>query len=389
MRIGVLAETHPAENRVALTPDDVARLSRQRIEVVLEAGAGRRAGFPDGLYREKGAEILDGADGVLAASEGLVRVRLPSASTGDDSWTTQLTEGQILVGMADPLASPARVGELARSGAVVFALELLPRITRAQAMDVLSSQAMVAGYKAVLLAAVRLPRLFSMEMTAAGTLAPAQVFVIGAGVAGLKAIATAKRLGAVVSAYDVRSEVREQVESVGGRFVSLELEAEDAGDEGGYARELGEEFYRRQRELMADVVGRSNVVVTTAAIPGRRAPVLITESMLRSMPPESVVVDLAAATGGNCETTRPDEEIDVGGTTLLGPTNLPSEMAFHASQMFSRNLAAFLANLVDEEGRPQTATDDPIVTETVVARGGEIVNDRVREALDAAANEEA
>jgi NAD(P) transhydrogenase subunit alpha len=387
MRIGILRETHPGEHRVALTPDDVARLSKHGIDVTVLSGAGERAGFPDEHYRGKGAEIAEAPEDLVGHVRALVGVRLPSASAGESAWTKELAAEHILVGLGDPLGSPARLRDLAGSGATVLALELLPRITRAQAMDVLSSQAMVAGYRATLMAAVRLPRLFSMEMTAAGTLAPAQVFVIGAGVAGLKAVATAKRLGGVVSAYDVRPEVREQVESVGGRFVTLELETEESGDAGGYAKELGEEFYRRQRELMSEVVAKSHVVVTTAAIPGRRAPVLITEEMLESMPHGSVVVDLAAATGGNCEATRPDEEVRVGPATILGPTNLPSDMAHHASQMFSRNVTAFLGNLVDESGEPQLEADDPIVRETLVTRDGDLANERVRQALDDSAQE--
>jgi NAD(P) transhydrogenase subunit alpha len=388
MRIGILRETHPGERRVALTPDDVSRLARNEVAVVVEAGAGAGAGFPDQSYADKGAEVVEGADAVVQGADALICVRLPSSTAEPESAIERLGGERILIGLGDPLGAARWIDKLAASGTTAFALELLPRITKAQSMDVLSSQAMVAGYKAVLLAADRLPRLFSMEMTAAGTLRPAQVFVVGAGVAGLKAIATAKRLGAVVNAYDVRPEVKEQVESVGGRFVELELETESSGDEGGYAKELGEEFYRKQRELMAEVVAKSNVVVTTAAIPGKKAPVLITEEMLRSMPPASVTIDLAAERGGNCEGTKPDEEVRVGDSILLGPTNLPSEMAFHASQMYSRNVVAFLENLVDDSGQPQLDVDDPIVRETMVCRDGRVVNDRVREALGASGKNE-
>ena len=389
MQIGFLSEIHPGERRVALTPEDCAKLSKKSVGVCLQAGAGLEAGFLDDDYAAKGAEVLGDAGAVLERADTVVCVRLPSATPAFDEALATLGGERLLIGLGDPLGAAQRIARLAETGTTAFALELLPRITRAQAMDVLSSQAMVAGYKAVVLAANRIGRLFSMEMTAAGTLAPAQVFVVGAGVAGLKAIATAKRLGAVVSAYDVRPEVREQVESVGGRFVQLDLDTSESAGEGGYARELGPEFYRRQRELMADVVRKSHVVITTAAIPGRRAPVLITSEMLESMPTGSVVVDLAAERGGNCEGTRPDEEVRVGGATVLGPTNLPSEVAYHASQMYSRNLRAFVENLVDDSGQPRLDAEDEIIQQTLVCRGGQVVNERVRQALETAGGQEA
>jgi NAD(P) transhydrogenase subunit alpha len=287
----------------------------------------------------------------------------------------------VLIGLADPTADPAVAQAVAATGAALFALELIPRISRAQGMDVLSSMATLAGYKAVLLAADHLPKMFPMLMTAAGTVAPARVFVVGVGVAGLMAIAQARRLGAVVEAYDVRPAVREQVQSLGAKFVEMELDAGDAEDQGGYAKALGEEFYRRQRELMARVVAASDVVITTAAVPGRKAPVLVTAEMVRAMQPGSVVVDLAAATGGNCELTRPDETVTDHGVTILGPTNAPSDLAVDGSRMYAKNVTAMLLNM-SQGGVVDIHKDDEIVAGTCVARDGKVVHPLVLERLD-------
>jgi NAD(P) transhydrogenase subunit alpha len=285
-----------------------------------------------------------------------------------------------VIGMADPLGDPEAIRAFASTGATLFALELVPRITRAQSMDVLSSMATIAGYKAVLMAADSLPRMFPMMMTAAGTITPARVFVVGAGVAGLQAIASAKRLGAVVHAYDVRAAVKEQIQSLGAKFVELPVEAGNAEDKGGYARELGEEFYRKQRELMAKVVAESDVVITTAMIPGKKAPVLITRDMVEAMAPGSVVVDLAAERGGNVDATRAGETVWVGGVRVIGAVNLPAAMPYHASQMYARNVAAFVQNMI-KDGALVVSTDDEIVRDTLVARDGDVVNAAIRERL--------
>ncbi|HQH27405.1 MAG TPA: NAD(P) transhydrogenase subunit alpha, partial [Oligoflexia bacterium] len=283
-------------------------------------------------------------------------------------------------GMAEPLTARESMQALAQTGAAVFALELIPRITRAQSMDILSSQATIAGYKAVLIAAQELPRMFPMLMTAAGTITAAKVFIVGAGVAGLQAIATARRLGGVVQAYDVRPEVKEQINSLGAKFVEMELDASSSSGSGGYARAMDEEFYRRQRELMTKVVAASNVVITTAAVPGKKAPVLITKEMVQGMAAGSVVVDLAAERGGNCECTRPGETVVENGVRVLGPLNLASAIPTHASEMYAKNVVNFLLNMV-KDGKLEIDEQDEIVRDTLVARGGQVTNQRVREAL--------
>jgi len=315
---------------------------------------------------------------VFAHAEILAQVRTPGANpAGGRGEVEALRPGQTLIGLADPLSGDPVLAEVAARGVTLFALELMPRITRAQAMDVLSSMATVAGYKAVLLAAAALPRMFPMLMTAAGTVMPARVFVIGAGVAGLQAIATARRLGATVNAYDVRPAVKEQVESVGARFVELPLDTAAAEGQGGYAQAQDEEFYRRQRETMTRVVAASDVVVATAAIPGRKSPVLVTSAMVAGMAAGSVIVDLAAERGGNCELTEPDRTVVAHDVTILGPTNLPATVPFHASQMFAKNLSTFLLHLVTG-GTLQLDLSDQITRDTLVARGGELVHDAVR-----------
>jgi NAD(P) transhydrogenase subunit alpha len=375
--IGVLRETHPRERRVAVTPAVVPSLAKPGLAVLIEAGAGAEAGFSDEAYRHKGATIVDRTEAF--AADVLLRVRAASAPSAISDLEA-LHHGQIVIGMLDPLFNPGACRDLAERKVVAFALELLPRITRAQSMDVLSSQATVAGYKSVLLAAGALPKLFPLMTTAAGTLAPARVLVIGAGVAGLQAIATARRLGAVVEAYDVRPAAREEVESLGARFVELPLESGDAKDAGGYARAQGGDFYQRQQELLGRVVASSDVVITTALIPGRRAPLLITAGMIAGMSPGSVVVDLAAEHGGNCELSRPDQVAVEGGVRILAPTDLPSSVAHHASQMYAKNIVTFLLHL-EEGGGLRLTPDDEIGAETLVCRGGEIVHPKVAEAL--------
>jgi NAD(P) transhydrogenase subunit alpha len=377
MKVAVLKETFPGERRVALVPAAVAPLVKSGLEVVVESGAGLAAGSPDEAYRAAGAGIVS-RDEAFAA-DCLLAVRACGAAGG--CWPAdrdRLRPGQVLIGMCDPLSSADACREAADRGATLFALELVPRITRAQSMDVLSSQANIAGYRAVLLAANTLPRILPMMTTAAGTVTPAKVLVLGAGVAGLQAIATAKRLGAQVSAYDVRPAVKEQVQSLGARFVELPIETGAAEAAGGYAKAMGEEFYARQRELLGKVVADSDVVVCTALIPGQRAPVLVTREMVSRMKPGSVIVDMAAERGGNCEGSQPDETVVIDGVTILGPTNLPAEAPIHTSQLYAKNVATFLAHLV-KCGLPDVSLDDEICHDTLVARGGELVHPKVRE----------
>jgi len=385
MIVGVPKETFPGERRVALIPSSVATLLQLGLHVKIEAGAGEAAGFSDAQYREKGAQITESRQDVFA-SDVVVQVRALGANPQAGRADLPLMDGgQVIIGMCDPLGMPRQAQEVAERGATLFSLELMPRISRAQSMDVLSSMATIAGYRAVLLAATTLPKLFPLLTTAAGTITPAKVFIVGAGVAGLQAIATARRLGAVVSAYDVRAAVKEQVQSLGSRFVEMPLETAQAEGQGGYAKAMDEDFYRRQREFMLRVVADHDVVITTAAVPGKKAPILITAAMVAAMAPGSVVVDVAAERGGNCELTRPGETVVSGGVTILGPTNLPSEAPYHASQMFAKNLTTFLAHLI-KEGRLRIDLEDEITRETLVARDGQVVYPKVREALGIAGN---
>ena len=381
MIVGVLREAVSGESRVALVPASVPFLVKSGLEVVVEQGAGTAAGYLDEAYREKGARVADRA-AVLAESGILLQINGPGAVPEVDPG--DLEKGQILIGMQDPLGNPEGTRTMAGAGLTAFSLELVPRITRAQSMDVLSSMATVAGYQAVLEAAVHLPKLFPMLMTAAGTLAPTKVFVVGVGVAGLQAIATAKRLGAVVEAYDVRPAVKDQVISVGAKFVEFDLETEGAEDKGGYAREQSEEFIRRQQEQMLEVVARNDVVITTAAIPGKKSPVLVTEPMVKAMAPGSVIVDLAAERGGNCELTVKDEVTVAHDVTILGPTDLVSRKPHHASQMFSKNVETFLKSLV-KDGELVIDLEDEVTAGTLLCQGGEVVHPRVRELLGMAA----
>ena len=370
MRIGIPKEVVPGETRVALVPDSIPKLGKAGIEVSVESGAGVASGFTDAQYEEKGAQLVDraaalGCDMVLA-------VHAPETDT--------LKQGGTLVCMADPFGQPQRVAELAQRGVTCFSLELMPRISRAQSMDVLSSMANVAGYKAVLLGAARSPKLFPLMMTAAGTVRPAKVFVLGAGVAGLQAIATARRLGAVVEAYDIRPATKIEVESLGARFIEFDLGAEDAQDEGGYALELTEEQKAKQAELMAQQIQGADVVITTAQVPGRKAPRLIPAGVVEGMKPGSVIVDMAAESGGNCECTVAGEEVDVGGVIVIGPRNLPASVCVSTSTLYANNLVSFLKELT-KEGEMDIDLENETLREPLVCRGGEVTNERVREIL--------
>ena len=376
---GVPAETFPGERRVALTPESVSRLA-ERVRVVVESGAGAGAGFSDEEFAAAGAGIAASRSDLFPRVDVILQVRTHAANPASGDLEL-LRPYQAVLGFAEPLEAHHRIEEMALVGARLLAVELMPRTTRAQSMDALSSMATIAGYKAVLLAAAELPRMFPLMMTAAGTVRPARVLVIGAGVAGLQALATAKRLGAVVMGYDVRPGVCEQVESLGAEFVQLDIEAEDAEGAGGYAKAQDAGFYRRQQEALGEVVAGCNVVITTAAVPGSRAPVLIPRQAVEAMPPHSVIVDLAAERGGNCELTRAGETVDHVGVRILGPVNLPATVPYHASQMYSGNLAAFLTHLLDGAGRLKLDPADEITSATLVTSSGRIVSGRVLEAM--------
>jgi NAD(P) transhydrogenase subunit alpha len=383
MRAGVAKETWPGETRVALVPAGVTALKKAGLDVLVQSGAGAAAGFPDASYQQVGAELLPSRADVFSTADIVLQVRMVPPQLD------LIRQGQTLIGFADPLGSPDAVSAIAQRGATALSMELMPRITRAQSMDALSSMATIAGYKGVLMAANALPRMFPMMMTAAGTLAAARVFVVGAGVAGLQAIASSRRLGAKVEAYDVRPAVKEQVQSLGARFVEMALETGDAEDKGGYAKAQDESFYRRQREMMLKVVAATDVVITTALIPGRKAPTLVTKEMVEGMAAGSVVVDLAAERGGNCELTEPDQTVLHNGVTILGPTNPAAGVPYHASQMYSKNITTFLAHLLGKDGgkKPSLELDlsDEIPRETLLTRNGEVVHARVKELLAAPA----
>src|SRR5579883_260867 len=379
MIIGIPKESFPGERRVAMVPSVVPSLTKAGFEVVIQAGAGVDAGYLDKEYIEKGAKIVGSREEVFRTADIIVQVLCHGSNdrTGKED-VPLYRQGQFLVGFLRPLGALETLQDIASKGVTSFSVEFMPRITRAQSMDALSSMSTICGYKAVLLAADTLPRLFPMLTTAAGTITPARVFIIGAGVAGLQAIATARRLGAVASAYDVRPAVKEQIQSLGGRFVELPLEAKDTQDARGYARQQDETFYQRQRELLGHVVAESDVVITTAVVPGKKPPVLITREMVRSMALGSVIVDLAAERGGNCELTRASHVVVEHGVTIIGYINLASTVPYHASQMYAKNLTAFLLNLI-KGGRLQLNLEDEIIRETLLTREGEIVNQRVRE----------
>lgn len=380
MKVAVVKEVLDGERRVALVPACVPALKKAGLDVAVQAGAGLAAGFLDQAYVDKGATLVPDRASAYAA-DIVLQVRAAGADRGsgrDD--LSRLRSGQAIIGSCDPLGEPQAAAAWAKSGAMLFSLELIPRITRAQSMDVLSSQATIAGYRAVLLAAMELPKMFPMMMTAAGTLTPAKIFVIGVGVAGLQAIASSRKLGGVVSAYDVRPACREQVESLGGRFVELTLDNKGSEDKGGYARAMDEDFYRRQRELLANVIAHSDVVITTAAIPGKKSPVLVTADAVKGMHSGSVIIDLAAERGGNCELTQADKRTVVHGVTILGPTNIAAEVPNHASLMYANNVTKFLLNMV-KDGQLIVNASDEIVRETLVTQNGEVVQPRVRELL--------
>jgi NAD(P) transhydrogenase subunit alpha len=375
--IGIPREVLAGERRVALVPDAVKTLVDQGLEVLVQAGAGDESGFPDAQYEDAGARIASEAAQVLGGADIVLKVQPPQA-LGDGTHEVDLiTEGAALICLLKPLDQPELAQRLADRRVNAFSMEFMPRITRAQAMDALSSQSNLAGYEAVLLAAAALPRILPMMVTAAGTLKPSRALIIGAGVAGLQALGTAKRLGAVTYAYDTRPVVKEQVESLGARFVELDLDTGDAEDAGGYATAQSEEFYQRQRELLGEHVAQADIVITTALVPGQPAPFLITETAVKAMRPGSVIVDLAAEKGGNCELTEADQVITRHGVTIMGHTNLPSMVPAHASQLYAKNLTTFLDHLI-EEGQLKIDLEDEITSGTLIAHEGQVVNERVR-----------
>jgi NAD(P) transhydrogenase subunit alpha len=377
--VGVPKEIFPGERRVALVPMVVPNLKKAGMDVIAQSGAGVESGYRDSDYTEKGATIVPDRASVFAQADVITQVLCYGSNdrNGQEDLAL-LRRGQIVLGFFRPLGSVDILNQLKATGITAFSVELMPRITRAQSMDALSSMGTICGYKAVIIAADTLPRLFPMMTTAAGTITPARVLVIGAGVAGLQAIATARRLGAVVSAYDLRPVVKEQVQSLGGRFVELPLEVKDAQDAGGYAKAQDEAFYARQRELLGNVVAESDVVITTAVVPGKKAPILVPKEMVERMSPGSVIVDLAAERGGNTELTRPEEIVVEHGVTIVGTINLASAVPYHASQMYARNLTTFLTHLV-KDGQFKFDMADEITRETLLVRNGEIVNQRVRQ----------
>jgi len=378
--IGVPKEIYPGERRVSLVPLVIPTLTKAGFEVAVETGAGAEAGYLDNLYTEKGAKIVPTRAELFKTSDIITQVLCYGANdvTGKAD-IPLLRKDQILVGFLRPLGSLEIVQQIATTGAIAFAVELMPRTTRAQAMDALSTMASIAGYKAVLITADTLPRILPMMTTAAGTVTPARVLILGVGVAGLQAIATARRLGAVVSAYDVRPAVKEQVQSLGGRFVELPIEATNAQDARGYATAQDESFYQRQRELLGKVVAENDIVITTAVIPGKKAPVLVTADMVKGMIPGSVILDLAAERGGNCELTKPGETSIQQGVTIIGRYNIASTAPYHASQLYARNLTNFLLNLFKKDQKSELNLGDDIVRETLLTQGGEVANTRVRE----------
>jgi len=379
MIVGVPRESFPGERRVALVPAVIPNLAKAGLEVVVEAGAGVEAGYPDADFTAKGAKILPQRAEVFRAADIIVQVLCYGSNDRTGKADVQLFKSdQVLIGFLRPLGSVETIQDIAGKGVTSFSVELMPRTTRAQSMDALSSMATICGYKAVLIAGDTLPKIFPMLTTAAGTITPARVLILGVGVAGLQAIATARRLGAVASAYDLRPAVKEQVQSLGARFVELPIEAKDAQDARGYATAQGEDFYRRQRELLGKVIAENDVVITAAVIPGKKSPILVTKEMVAGMAPGSVIVDLAAERGGNCELTRPGEKIVEHGVTIIGWFNLASTVPYHASQMYARNLTAFLVHLV-KDGKLKLDTSDEIIRDTLLTRGGEVVNARLRE----------
>ena len=377
MKVAVIKEHFPGEHRVALVPAVVGALVKSDHDVLVETEAGLAAGFSDTDYEQAGGTIVSRDD----AFEADCILTIRACGAAGETWESdrkRMSKKSVIIGMVDPLGDVQACLEDAKTGATIYALELVPRITRAQSMDVLSSQANIAGYEAVLLGATALKKILPMMTTAAGTIRPAKALILGAGVAGLQAIATAKRLGAQVLAYDVRPAVKEQVESLGAKFVELDLETQSSETKGGYAKAMTDEFYKKQQELLGKVIAECDLVVTTALIPGKPAPLLITKAMVEGMEPGSVIVDLAAERGGNCEMTTPGETTCFNGITILGPTNLPAEVATHTSQLYSKNIVTFLNHLISC-GFPQETSDDEICQETLVAQNGQVVHARLRD----------
>ncbi|NCN05271.1 MAG: Re/Si-specific NAD(P)(+) transhydrogenase subunit alpha [Spirochaetales bacterium] len=374
MILGILKELHPDEQRVALIPAQVPKLVKAGHEVLIEPGAGLSASYTDDQYTERGATLVPRTE-LLTRVQVLFVLRAgANGAPGFEKELATLSEGTLVIGMMDPY-QPHLVFETYKTRKIkAFALELIPRITRAQSMDVLSSMANLAGYKAGLLAAATLPKMFPMMMTAAGTVVPAKVFILGVGVAGLQAIATTKRLGAVVSAYDVRPAVKDQVLSLGAKFVEMPLDTSSSEGSGGYAKAMDEDFYRKQRELLTGVLKETDVVITTAAIPGKKSPVLITEEMVKAMAPGSVIIDLAVERGGNCEIAEAGKTVVKHGVTIVGPVNLPSTLAYHASQLYSKNLETFFYNLFDKEGNLALDRGDEIIEATLIIADGGATN---------------
>ena len=378
MIVGVPKETYPGETRVALVPAIIPSLQKEGMEVQVEAGAGMESGYSDSAYTEKGAAIIASRVQLFESAKIITQVRLLGANPEQgQADLPHMQSGQLLIGIAEALSNPDALRGMNARKVIAFAMELMPRITRAQSMDLLSSMGTIAGYKAVLMAANALPKMFPMLMTAAGTVAPAKVLIIGAGVAGLQAISMARRLGASVEAYDLRPAVKEQVLSLGAKFVELSLDTSDSEDRGGYAKAQDEEFYKKQRELLGKVIASSDVVITTAAVPGKKAPVLITADMVSAMAPGSVIVDLAAERGGNCELTKGNETVVSHGVTIIGQENLPATVPYHASQMYSKNIATFLLHLV-KKGELTLDMEDEITKETMLIRDGQIVHPQLK-----------
>jgi len=381
--IGIPSEIKAGEKRVAMSPANVQSLTDRSVKVLIQADAGSAAGYPDAEYSAAGATITADRAEIFASADIILQVQsFGSNNENSDDDLAQLRSGQLIIGMMDPLASPQAAQAVADRGATAIALELVPRISRAQSMDVLSSMATLAGYKAVLMGASAAPRIFPMLMTAAGTLQPARVLIMGVGVAGLQACATAKRLGAVVEAYDVRPAAREQILSVGAKPIELDLDTGESEGAGGYAKEQGEDFLRRQRELMTEVVAQQDIIITTAAIPGAKSPILVTEDMVKAMKPGAVIVDLAAERGGNCDLTEQGKTVIAHDVTILGPENVPSELAYHASQMLGKNMQTLLELILDEEGNLNLDFNDEIVAGTVVAHQGEVPHPHMRKLLN-------
>ena len=383
MIIGIPSEIKAGEKRVAMSPANVQSLTDRSVKVLIQADAGSAAGYPDAEYSAAGATITADRAEIFASADIILQVQsFGSNNENSDDDLVRLRSGQLIIGMMDPLASPQAAQAVADRGATAIALELVPRISRAQSMDVLSSMATLAGYKAVLMGASAAPRIFPMLMTAAGTLQPARVLIMGVGVAGLQACATAKRLGAVVEAYDVRPAAREQILSVGAKPIELDLDTGESEGAGGYAKEQGEDFLRRQRELMTEVVAQQDIIITTAAIPGAKSPILVTEDMVKAMKPGAVIVDLAAERGGNCDLTEQGKTVMAHDVTILGPENVPSELAYHASQMLGKNMQTLLELILDEEGNLNLDFNDEIVAGTVVAHQGEVPHPHMRKLLN-------